>query len=293
MANSTPYLQMAAGYGIAQMDVTSGMLTDGVLAIPIDAVPPKGGVLMLADGVELSGLVMTENALDINDDSDVACASIVVLCPSGSATLKHEDTNVPTATQRLRVELSATDLVVTPGRRVQLLYDTTGMRWAVYDEITVHEGVSDPHPQYTTATEAAAAAPVQSVNGSAGVVVLDASDVGADPAGTAAGLVDDHEAETNPHPQYTRSLRYSGTTSGSGTFSATFPSAYTNTPNVQVALIGGTANQFAVVTSRSSTGFTITTYARAVLSVLGLDVASGSATETNGLVVDVLVTSND
>lgn len=38
---------------------------------------------------------------------------------------------------------------------------------------------------------------VDSVNGETGVVVLDASDVGADPAGTAAGLVDDLSGVTN------------------------------------------------------------------------------------------------
>lgn len=48
---------------------------------------------------------------------------------------------------------------------------------------------SDPYPQYTTEGEAADAAPVQSVNGEDGNVILNASDVGADPAGTAAGLI--------------------------------------------------------------------------------------------------------
>lgn len=38
---------------------------------------------------------------------------------------------------------------------------------------------------------------VDSVNGETGVVVLDAGDVGADPAGTAAGLVDDLSGVTN------------------------------------------------------------------------------------------------
>ena len=38
---------------------------------------------------------------------------------------------------------------------------------------------------------------VDSVNGQTGVVVLDAGDVGADPAGTAAGLVDDLSGVTN------------------------------------------------------------------------------------------------
>lgn len=44
--------------------------------------------------------------------------------------------------------------------------------------IATHELASDPHPQYTTAAEASAAAPVQSVNGETGVVVLDKSDIG-------------------------------------------------------------------------------------------------------------------
>ena len=70
-------------------------------------------------------------------------------------------------------------------------------------QVALHEMKIDPHPQYTTAVEAAAAAPVQSVNGDTGVVVLNAADVGADPAGTAAAAVSAHEAAGDPHPQYT------------------------------------------------------------------------------------------
>jgi hypothetical protein len=44
--------------------------------------------------------------------------------------------------------------------------------------LTTHKGAADPHPQYTTATEAAAAAPVQSVAGRTGAVVVTKSDVG-------------------------------------------------------------------------------------------------------------------
>jgi hypothetical protein len=73
--------------------------------------------------------------------------------------------------------------------------------------VSAHEAAPDPHPQYTTAAEAAAAAPVQSVNGETGIVSLDAADVGADPAGTgaaeAASAVSAHEALPDPHPQYT------------------------------------------------------------------------------------------
>lgn len=45
--------------------------------------------------------------------------------------------------------------------------------------VATHVAAADPHPQYTTEAEAAAAAPVQSVNGQIDDVVLDASDVGA------------------------------------------------------------------------------------------------------------------
>ena len=44
--------------------------------------------------------------------------------------------------------------------------------------ITTHEAAIDPHPQYTTAAEAAAAAPVQSVAGKTGAVTLAKADVG-------------------------------------------------------------------------------------------------------------------
>lgn len=43
---------------------------------------------------------------------------------------------------------------------------------------------------------------VDSVNGQTGVVVLDAADVGADAAGTAAAAVAAHTALSDPHPQY-------------------------------------------------------------------------------------------
>lgn len=69
--------------------------------------------------------------------------------------------------------------------------------------VAAHEAALDPHPQYTTAAEASAAAPVQAVNAQTGAVVLDASDVGADPTGTAAAAVAGHEAAADPHPQYT------------------------------------------------------------------------------------------
>lgn len=46
---------------------------------------------------------------------------------------------------------------------------------------------------------------VESVNGKTGVVVLNASDVKADPTGTAGTAVTFHEAKADPHPQYLKS----------------------------------------------------------------------------------------
>ncbi|WP_293705567.1 tail fiber domain-containing protein [Stenotrophomonas sp. UBA7606] len=68
--------------------------------------------------------------------------------------------------------------------------------------VAAHVLAADPHPQYTTEAEAAAAAPVQSVNGETGGVVLDASDVGADPVGSASSAVSAHVAASDPHTQY-------------------------------------------------------------------------------------------
>lgn len=63
----------------------------------------------------------------------------------------------------------------------------TGVSPAAWQSITIaHESASDPHPQYTTPAEAAAAAPVQSVAGRTGSVTLDLSDISG--AGTAAAL---------------------------------------------------------------------------------------------------------
>lgn len=109
-------------------------------------------------------------------------------------------------------------------------YDVSG---AATSAVAAHVAASDPHPQYTTQSEGDAryergltagtnitinrtnpAAPVisasggggggavDSVNGQIGVVVLDAADVGADAAGTAAAAVAAHVAAANPHPEY-------------------------------------------------------------------------------------------
>lgn len=49
---------------------------------------------------------------------------------------------------------------------------------AAASAVTAHEAAADPHPQYASAAEAAAAAPVQSVAGKTGAVALAKADVG-------------------------------------------------------------------------------------------------------------------
>lgn len=74
--------------------------------------------------------------------------------------------------------------------------------------LAAHEAADNPHPQYLTQAEADAlyassgSAGVASVNGATGAVTLDAADVGADAAGTAAAAIAAHEAAANPHPDY-------------------------------------------------------------------------------------------
>lgn len=62
--------------------------------------------------------------------------------------------------------------------------------------VSAHAAAGDPHPQYTTAAEAAAAAPVQSVAGKTGAVTLTNTDVGAAPVNTA--LTDAAASSTLP-----------------------------------------------------------------------------------------------
>jgi hypothetical protein len=61
------------------------------------------------------------------------------------------------------------------GKQAAGSYETAG---AAASAVSAHESAGDPHPQYTSAAEAAAAAPVQSVAGRTGAVTLNSSDVG-------------------------------------------------------------------------------------------------------------------
>ncbi len=78
---------------------------------------------------------------------------------------------------------------------------------------------------------------------------------------------------------------YTGTTAGSGTYTVTYATAYSATPNIQFNINGGTVTNTARLTASSTTGFTITANNR--VEIAGL---LPTYPTLNGLVIDVLVT---
>lgn len=90
--------------------------------------------------------------------------------PEGATNLYHTD-------ERAQDAVGAA-IAAGTGDGVTLSYDDAGNKINATNTdkgsvaVASHVAAADPHPQYTTAAEAAAAAPVQSVNGQTGAVVL-------------------------------------------------------------------------------------------------------------------------
>lgn len=84
-------------------------------------------------------------------------------------------------------------------------------------------------------------------------------------------------------PTHKSSVGYSGVTSGSGTYTVTFPVAYSSTPYVVANVVNGTVPYFCKVV-RSMSGFTVTV--NNMVSVLGL---LPTFPVLNGVTVDVIV----
>lgn len=148
---------------------------------------------------ELNGNVESLDAADVGADPAGTAASVVA---------SHEAAGNPHSQYTTTVEAAAAAPVQSVNGEtgvVSLDASDVGAEssGAAAAAVAAHEAAGDPHPTYTTAAEAAAAAPVQSVNGETGVVSLDASDVGADPSGAAASLMVAHESAGDPHPTYT------------------------------------------------------------------------------------------
>ena len=80
----------------------------------------------------------------------------------------------------VRLEITNTDTIqsVSINGAIEPVIGDKSSEYATKTDIADHEAAADPHPQYATAAEAAAAAPVQSVAGKTGAVTLAKADVG-------------------------------------------------------------------------------------------------------------------
>lgn len=107
----------------------------------------------------------------------------------------------------------------------------------------------------------------------------------------ANGLTVESSVNTFTISKSKRQETYSGTTSGSGTYSVTFSAAYSVAPNIQMSITNqSVTNQYARVSSISTTGFTINVYSYSTNSLLGIISLISSTTNINGASVDVLIT---
>ena len=226
----------------------------GLVTIAYDASPSDGALLELDNGVVLRGVQITDSGgWDVTGNANYRETLLLVRVAAGDTATIAHNDGSVSAAHRIRVRGGAS-ASVTDDVLYLLMYSSSEAVWVAY-----------------------AVQP----------------DMAGDISAAVDAAIATHEAASNPHPQYARVARYSGVTSGSGTYSVVFGAAYTNTPNVQASIVGGTSNQYARVTSRSTTGFTVTAYTRGSVNLLGVDVSLSSPTVTNGLTVDVLVASND
>lgn len=112
------------------------------------------------------------------------------------------------------------------------------------------------------------------------------------PTGVAAGTYG--AVTVNVRGQVTAGKRlelFSGTTNGSGVYSASFSAAFSVAPNIQASITNqSTTNQFIRVSSVSTTAFTINVFQRSAVTILGIEVLLAATTNVSGATVDVLVT---
>lgn len=106
--------------------------------------------------------------------ADLEIGELAVNTADAKIYTKHSDGNVV----GMKAEpLAHTHAIAdTPG--LQAVLDGKEAAGSAASALSSHVAAGDPHPQYTTAAEAAAAAPVQSVAGKTGAVVLAKADVG-------------------------------------------------------------------------------------------------------------------
>lgn len=188
----------------------------GVDATIVGATTTDAGVMTAADKTKLDGVApgATANSTDaqLRDRST----------HTGTQTASTiSDFNASTRAQVEAQLIAGANVTLTPGgsgATRTLTIASTGGGGGGGSMIVEDDGVTTVNPATTlnftgtgvTVTDGGAGEAVinipgdavQSVNGQTGVVVLDASDVGADVAGAAAAAVAAHESALDPHPQY-------------------------------------------------------------------------------------------
>lgn len=111
--------------------------------------------------------------LTTNDAADSVTIAATIAAQNQFAAVSVGTSPTPTI---LQADTAADTLTIDAGTGISLTADAATDTMSIVNADTgsaartAHEAAADPHPQYTTAAEAAAAAPVQSVNGQTGAV---------------------------------------------------------------------------------------------------------------------------
>lgn len=270
MAN-TRFNRTTVAFAFAERSIS----TNSLVEIHTDQ-DNTGALMLLENGISLPGIVAYQFGTDdITDSAAHSSIAVFVRAADGAmATIIHESDSVDAA-HRISCP-GATNLTATDSRLVLLVYSRDASRWIAF-ELGAEQG---PQGEQGEAGEQGPAGETGS-QGAQG------------PAGEAGeqGPQGEQGDQGEPGPQLLAA--YQGTTSGSGTFSVVYPSAYAEPPIVTYSLVGGTNSpqQFTQLTNSTETGFTITAYQRIIVSVpvLGADLVSGSVTTVNGKIINVHV----
>jgi len=92
-------------------------------------------------------------------------------------------------------------------------------------------------------------------------------------------------------PTVRRLETFNGSTDASGNFTATYSTPYTSVPDVQPQLTAGTPSQVVRITSNTVNGFTVNVTNRASVTLLAIEVLLAATTPVSGAAISVLVTA--
>lgn len=183
----------------------TGTLAGGLVVVGLEDKTPTAGGTLQKYGFDSKGLRTEEDVATTDDlpegatnlyftDERAQDAVGTILADSAEIAFTYDD-GVPSISASI-VAGSINETKLDAGVNASLaLADSSLQPGDNVSELTNDAG-------YVDAAGASTAAPVQSVNGETGAVILDATDVGADAAGTAAASIAAHLAAPDPHPQY-------------------------------------------------------------------------------------------